>query len=202
MNIYNRFLNYFSIFIIIAVAFLGGFFISKRESFIGKNEPIINFKTKDGYGANYLNNIETREIIGLYGGQKQIYGTLFFVINEGRTDLLFKFSNIPSQIKNSAGKDTPTPDKYQMFYAKGCCNGLNYEYLDLNTFVNLETVKNNTKKANFATVVNFNILNSGGERIIINNLENKNNFKIKKDGEKDWPKITMEENAPYLWVNL
>lgn len=192
--------NLFLIVILILIAFFTGFFYARRELTISSKDSIVRIKNENGFVDNLFSNIKQKPINGLFDGSTQVYGDMFYIIIEDKTQILFSLDNIPVNTKFKE-KIVETPMNYKVFIAVKCCKGLDYEYKDYDIKLNL-LIENGKARTNFSTNFDFNLEESGVQRIVLFAEGVENNYKIIKDEQKDWPKNTLENPAPYLWINF
>ena len=204
------FLNFTLIFrvfitlIIISVSFSLGFLVANREK-VNIGEDKVTIRSANGYAINTLSDIEQKNIYGAFGNvNEQIYGEVFFkVIKGNKTELLLNLRNIPRNIfsKKNENESLETPREYKLKLAKLCCGKQNYQYIDTDVVVSVDTINDSRSIQSFSTVLDYNLLDGTFDRIIFES-DKKNFYYIDKDLNKSWPLETLKEPAKFLWVNL
>lgn len=197
----------FIILIIISISFVLGFLVANRER-VNSLENKISTRSANGYANNTLSDIEQKNVEGAFGNleglNNQVYGEVFLkATKNNKTELLLNLRNIPEYIfsKKNENETRETPREYKLKLAKLCCGKQNYEYIDTDVTIVVDTVNNTRSTQSFSTILDYNLLDGTFDRIIFES-EIKNFYYIDKDTKKNWPLETLKEPAKFLWINL
>lgn len=196
-------LRVFVVCLMLILAFFLGTLYQTRE-FENSVTDSLTTRTSDGFQDNSLSQIRFLEIFGLVDGNRKIYGTMLIRDDntQNKTEIYMRLENVPSQIILD-NKTVAIPRRFRINIVNICCNGLDYSPVrpSENLIVNLDG-KDNSLGAVYSTVLDYSISSQNADRVLLDNDQEPNKFRISRDSSKDWTRNALEKPAPYFWINL
>ena len=187
--------------ILIVISFWVGFFVAYRD-YYNSRAMSLNIRTNNGYVDNSISEIQFADIYGLLDGTAKKYGLALIKQQAQKTEILLKFDNIPAVVKiGETNKSLET--EFRMEVVKTCCNGLEYQPVSKSPDLMKVTLVNQNAilSAKYSTILDYNLDQSEVDRMLFYG-QGDNSYKIVKDDVKDWPLSSLNNPAPFFWVNV
>lgn len=158
-----------SLFAIVGLIFLTGYFVGNRTWYISKPDEIV-VKNGNGVEKTTLSDITFRNLNARTDGKNVVRaGELLYRTNGAELEIMLRITNLPLQFGVSEGS-IAYPQSYTVNLAKRSLDGLNYELTPIGTLA-LDVPQKGVYSGGFGTKLAYNKLQFENqfERILLTN---------------------------------
>jgi|GEM_PF-5049316 len=201
-----------SIILLMLVSIFAGYRTGLRDTYNFQEDNLV-IQSPNQAIQNSLSEIQNRKIVGQDSMEIRGYGTLFFKIENQKTEILIKLENVPDSFTQKSSQyliDIPSTLSVQTLARSK--DGLSWQRQEVGKIVLNNNSNNNSasgREGKLSLILNRPIINSKGqiERIIFDSpddssQENTNRYTFDRSSDNTVPLEEDGKPAPYFWVRV